>query len=702
VFNRGKTTLTSYCLLIPCMVFLPAAASAEEATRLGTVTVTGEIIEEDNSYQLDTEEVAGIAPDAATLLHKVPGANINRNGALTGIAQYRGLFGDRVNIKVNGITVQEGCSNSMDPPLSFIPGTQLDDIEVIRGIAPVSSGLETLGGTMRATSIRPAFGSGDDMESHGSLRLSGATVNDAGAAGVMAGLANRTHRIHVAGSREAGDDIEFNGGTIRPSEHDRNSYALGYGFRQADHEVALDVTRIDTGSTGTPSLPMDIEVSDADMVSGEYTGYIGAHAVHGQLFYTDVHHKMTNYLLRPDPGVNKKRRNTADGTGSGFRLDVGRMLAGGDLLVGLDGQLAGHDSVITDPDNPMFRVVNFNDAERNLLGVFTEWQGALGADWGSELGLRLNRVRMDAGDISHSMAGMPTPAGAALASLRDAFNGADRSRNDTNLDWVARFTRPLSSATEFEIGLARKTRSPSYQERYLWVPLEATGGLADGNNYIGDINLDPEVSRQVELALNMESARAYFEPRIFYRDVSDYIQGVPSTNADANTVSMMSPLNKPALQYANVDATLYGADAAWGVMLTEHWSLGGIASYVRGKRDDISDNLYRIAPLNGTLGLTYAENPWDVTVEGVFYYRQDKVSATNGESPSGGYALMNLYGKYRVQRNLRLSGGIGNVFDRKYAAHVSGINRAAGSDVALFERVPGEGRNVYLAMQLDW
>jgi iron complex outermembrane receptor protein len=154
------------------------------------------------------------------------------------------------------------------------------------------------------------------MESHGSLRLSGATVNDAGAAGVMAGLANRTHRIHVAGSREAGDDIEFNGGTIRPSEHDRNSYALGYGFRQADHEVALDVTRIDTGSTGTPSLPMDIEVSDADMVSGEYTGYIGAHAVHGQLFYTDVHHKMTNYLLRPDPGVNKKRRNTADGTGS--------------------------------------------------------------------------------------------------------------------------------------------------------------------------------------------------------------------------------------------------------------------------------------------------------------------------------------------------------------------------------------------------
>ena len=112
----------------------------------------------------------------------------------------------------------------MDPPLSYIPGTQLDNIEVIRGIAPVSSGLETLGGTLRATSIRPAFGNTDDMEAHGSLRLSGATVNDSGAAGVLAGVANRTHRMHLAGSREVGDDIEFNGGTIRPSEHERDNY----------------------------------------------------------------------------------------------------------------------------------------------------------------------------------------------------------------------------------------------------------------------------------------------------------------------------------------------------------------------------------------------------------------------------------------------------------------------------------------------
>jgi len=691
MFARIKNSLLVVSACLPAMSWPLFAVSAEEATRLGTVTVTGEALEEDNSYRVETFEAPGIVPDTARLLQRVPGADVNRNGVLTGIAQYRGMYADRVNVKINGITIPGGGPNGMDTPLSYIPGTQLESIEVIRGIAPVSSGLETLGGTIRASSARPDFGSGDSMEAHGSLNLSGATVNDSFALGVLAGLASRAHRLHVAGSRERGDDIEFDGGTIRPGEHDRDNYSLGYGFKQSGHEFALDFTHNDTGRTGTPSLPMDIQVIDTDIVRGEYEGVVGDNLVHGQLYYTDVYHTMANYLLRPQPMMGK-RRTTATGTGGGFRLDVGRGLGNGELLFGIDGQLADHDAVIKNPDMAMFRVVNFNDVERDLVGIFGEWNGGLTGEWDSEFGLRVNQVRMDAGLVDHHMAGMNVNIG----NLRDNFNNADRSETDTNVDWVARFIRPLSSVMGVEVGFARKTRAPTYQERYLWVPLQSTGGLADGNVYIGDINLDPEVSHQVELALNMATSNAYFEPRIFYRDVSDYIQGVPATNPDALA------LNPNTLQFANVDATFYGADAAWGYSIDNHWSLGGIISYVRGKRDDISDDLYRIAPLNGTLGLNYDAGSWDVTAEGVFYDSQDKVSATNSESPSSGYALMNLYGKYRVKKNVSLSGGVGNVFDRGFAPHVTGVNRAGGSDVAIGERVPGDGRNFYLAMRLDW
>ena len=87
--------------LLP-MIWPIAALSAEAATRLDVVTVTGEIEEEENSYTVETNDVPGIVPDAAALLHSVPGANINRNGVLTGIAQYRGMYADRVNVKING------------------------------------------------------------------------------------------------------------------------------------------------------------------------------------------------------------------------------------------------------------------------------------------------------------------------------------------------------------------------------------------------------------------------------------------------------------------------------------------------------------------------------------------------------------------------------------------------------------------------
>ncbi len=64
--------------------------------------------------------------------------------------------------------------------------------------------------------------------------------------------------------------------------------------------------------------------------------------------------------------------------------------------------------------------------------------------------------------------------------LRDSFNNAQRNQDDDNVDLVARAWYAASDNSSWYLGLARKNRSPSYQERYLWLPLEATGGLADG------------------------------------------------------------------------------------------------------------------------------------------------------------------------------------------------------------------------------
>jgi len=109
--------------------------------------------------------------------------------------------------------------------------------------------------------------------------------------------------------------------------------------------------------------------------------------------------------------------------------------------------------------------------------------------------------------------------------------------------------------------------------------------------------------------------------------------------------------NPAALQFANVDATLYGADAPWRLTLNDNWRIDGVVSYVRGKRADISDNLYRIAPLNGRVTLTYRKNRWWAATEGVAYADQNKVSKTNNDSKSDGYALMGVKAGIELARH---------------------------------------------------
>ena len=564
-------TLATLLLLSPC-----ASAETEEARQLPEMTVQGETPAGPAIFPIDLQQAPLTTADSAALLERAPGANVNRNGPLTGIAQYRGMYADQINVLVNGIHINTGGPNGMDPPLSYIPRAQLESLEVIRGIAPVSSGLETIGGTMKATARTSHFSSSDSFTPSADLSLGGATVDSSYSVGAFGALANRNHRLHAYGSREKGDDFEFPDGKVRPSEYDRKNGGIGYGFQDNGHEIGLNYRHNRTDDTGTPSLPMDIDYIDTDILESEYSGAFGAYDVHGQVFYNDVDHKMNNYSLRNPPMPMRTRQNKSSSDGLGYRLDVGFALASGRLLLGTDGQLDKHDATVTDPiNNPNFRVQAYNNVKRNGYGVFAEWDGSIASDWEMQLGGRYTRVESSSGDVSHFMAGMNP----AINSLQTQFNTADKDNNQNNVDLVAKFDHAYTSELGFNIEAGIKNRAPSYQQLYLWVPLQSTNGLADGHNYVGDLDLDKETAYEAGLGLDWNAPRGYVSPRIFYRYVNDYIQGTPATDP---TVIMVSTANGDPnpLQWSNVDAKLYGIDMNWGATLNSHWSLDGVISYV--------------------------------------------------------------------------------------------------------------------------
>ncbi|MGB7214969.1 MAG: TonB-dependent receptor, partial [Gammaproteobacteria bacterium] len=193
----------------------------------------------------------------------------------------------------------------------------------------------------------------------------------------------------------------------------------------------------------------------------------------------------------------------------------------------------------------------------------------------------------------------------------------------------------------------------------------------------------------------------WIAPQVFYKHIDGYIQGVPSQDPVANAVATMMT-GRSALEFANTDAKLYGLDAAWGVYLTDTLTLEGVLGVVRGRRTDVDDHLYRIAPPNARLALTHDAERWSATVESVLYAAQTRTSAYNDEGPTPGYGVLNAAATWRFREGLALHARVSNLLDKRYRDHLGGINRATNSDVPIGERLFGPGRTFQVGIDVSW
>jgi len=684
--NFCKTTAMAAVLLLPVVVVAqePAgrgATDVDEVIVIGRSVATGLAqIEVDREMLVDT----------ATVLKDIPGANVNANGPITGIAQYRGMYGDRISVVIDHLGVVSGGPNAMDAPLSYVSPMITEELSVIRGIPGVSLAPESIGGHVSTTLSRGEFSKAGSALSGfvGSRYSANGNVNTS--AGRLT-LANDSHKVSLVAELDDGDTISTPVGEIRPSQLHRERSDLSYAFSGDRISALLFAGRLDTDDTGTPALPMDIRFIDTNLAGAQATVELSESAsLEARIAWNDVEHLMDNFGLRQAPMPPMHRQNFTTGTGTQASLATAIALSGSTLKIGIDVTTADHDATITNPNNAMFRVDNFVDVERDVSSIFAEWQRN-GEHGDIEIGLRAKRVETTSGEVG--AAGMMGDMGANVALLADAFNQADRSKSWSSIDAVLKYRWLVESGTEWRFEVGSKTRAPSYQELYLWLPLQATGGLADGRSYIGDLDLDEERSNEITIGFGKDVGRFTISPQVFFKRVDGYIQGVPSTNMVANMVSQMMSGN-PALQFSNVDAEIYGADLAWKYELSEQWYLDGIASWARGKRRDVKDNLYRLAPPNASVGVTWENAGLSVTTELVAYAKQDKVSVYNNEQRTPGYELVNATLIWNATDSLRVEARVDNLLDETYQDHVAGINRAGGSDIPVGERLYGAERTL--------
>jgi len=625
-------------------------------------------------------------PDAASLIRNLPGAAVVRNGPQTGIVQLRGLSGDRVAVRVDGMTITPACPNHMDPPLHYADAGAGDLMEMFAGISPVSEGGDHIGGSLSLARPQPEFSEDGTPAFHGKLGASFLGSQDASMLSADLGYARGDAAVGYRGSAASAGDLRFPGGSVSDSGYETTSHGIQGAWRTKSGFLAVDAGLSATRDAGTPALPMDMIEDDAWKFGFSQQQEFGWGRLESRLYVHDIQHLMDNFTLRPAaPGTAMYAPSSS--RDYGWRSDV--LLPRGDhkLRAGIDLHRNEFDAEQVAAATGMRRDT-FADDVRSRAGAYLDWERRWGDPWTSRIGIRGDMVSSDAGAVANAI--LPPSAAMRKMILNDqaTFNSADRSFTDVLVDAVSAIRFEPDEKSAIELAVAVKNRAPSLVERYLWTPLNASAGFADGRTYLGNLGLDPETA--VQIALGMERSGTAWNAKLtpFYQSVSDYIQGMPTSRTDA--------AGKPVLQYQNIGrAELYGFEISGGYDITREWSLDSSLSYVRGRNKETGDDLYRIAPLRGIVDLTWHRESWEGHLECVWADAQNRVSDVQGETRSPGFAVFNLRFAKTFMKTLRAEAGVENLLDKRYADHLGGVNRVTGGDLATGERIPSAGRFAY-------
>lgn len=718
-----------------CLAYAPNAF-AVETTELPDIIVTAEKLRPPVSYsQLDRSSLLRLpadTSDTAKLLEGQPGVSLYAAGGVSGIPVIHGMADDRVRVKVDGMDLISACANHMNSPLSYIDPAKVGSAKLYAGIAPVSAGGDSIAGTILVDSKAPEFAvdnqntllkgqAGAFLRSNSraqgghvsvtlaseqlSARYTGSTVR---AGNFRAGSSFKAPGISLnslANVFVAGDEVAS-------TQYQASNQALDIALRSERHLLELKLGLQSIPYQGFANQYMDMLKNDSRQLNLNYTGQYDWGALQIRAYGEHTRH----YMNKLEATLSKTQvlgmPMDTDGKNRGLLIKADVVLSDRDLLkTGVDYQRYRlNDWWSPAPPSAMMSpntFWNINNGQRDRLGFFAEWEANWSEHWLSELGLRAETVKMDTGTVqgySTMMYGNPL----LTASIPGAFNMANRQRTDNNLDVTALARYLPDERKTFEFGFAQKTRSPNLYERYAWstnnaMAMHMTNWFGDGNGYVGNLNLKPEVARTLSASASWHDASG-FEVKVmpYYTHVQNYIDAVrcPVRAGTACTAANQTATSGFVnLQFFNQSARLLGADMSARLPVGDgNWTSTAVLSYVSGKNTTTGDNLYHIMPLNAKLALEHRSGNWTNRVEAQWVSAKTQVQAVRNELATGGYSLMNWHSRYEWKA-LSFDVGIENLFNRYYANPMGGSYM--GQLPAVYgTSMPGMGRSINTSLNV--
>jgi iron complex outermembrane receptor protein len=742
--------------LAAAIAALPYAVQAQ--TALSTIVVTGS--KEDAAARVDTPTLQSLRPatsDTASLLRDVPGVSLYGAGAVSSLPAIHGLADERLRLTVDGMDLYAACPNHMNTPLSYIDPTHVGALKVWAGIAPVSAGGDSIGGTIAVESTPPVFAQpGEKSLFTGEVGAFYRSNGNASGGNLAAAYATEAMSLAYRGAMAEADDYKAGGDFKNYSFTGRAGHTLGFdevgstayktrnhqllaAFKSGAHLFDLKVDIQDMPYQLYPNQRMDMLDNESTKINLHYAGGFAWGKLDARVYHEEVDHYM-------DFGADKRYWYGSASGGPGALNGNPCSPIGPNCAAGMpmytasktDGAKVQADVALTQKD--LLRIGaeliryrlddwwppsgasmwpgtfwNIRDGERDRMALFGEWEARLAPQWLTLAGLRYEHVTTNAGAASGY--NQNTNGMAPMMNWQkrdgDAFNARDHKRSFDNWDMTLLAKYTPSAIQEIEFGFAHKERAPSLYELYPWSTWQMAALMnnfvGDGNGYVGNLDLKKEKANTLSATFDWHAQdRAWeFKATPFYTRVTDYIDAV-QWNATTNAPQTPLLTNRfTVLKYMNQNARLYGLDLSGKLPLGKtgfgEFGLKGLLNYTHGKNTDTHDALYNIMPLNAKLTLTHKLGGWDNALEVVMVKGKSDVSDVRNEIKTPGYSLVNLRASY-AWKQARVDFGIENLFDRLYYLPTGGAYVGQGTTMTnpalpnypqWGAAVPGPGRSLY-------
>lgn len=591
----------------------------------------------------------------------------------------------------NGIKIEGGCPNRMDPVASHVEMENVRKIEIVKGPYLLRYG-PVFGAMINIQTVQPEPAYTPVV--HGEV-LYGFESNwngQRGFARIYGGGNGISFNVSGGykgyGSYTAGNDQQFSTSFKKANLNAAMGFELG-----RDHRLTMGYMYDQGCDVMFPALPMDERSDNTNLFSAGYqSGLLGQRfrGIEAQFFYSYVNHLMDN--------LDRPAAKTMQAATSVIAITTGGKLQG-TLKFGHAKILTGFDfeHIYKNGEKKMTMIMDmggliststkltsiWQQAQTNNLGWFAEFQHPIGKT-SFILATRVDFNQANAND-----------------TFRLVKNGVDYynelGSTFLNFSFGAGIKLPLSRQFALSLSLGRGVRSPSILERYIkLLPVQF-----DPYDYLGNPQLKPEKNHQVDISAEYtHEILGRFSGGIFFSLMTDYIIG------EVLPPSVIKPSSQGVSgvkQYNNIDyAYLTGFEFSWITPADYPWvvTLNVAATYgtnpkavkylvsggqVVGQESVANDPLPEIPPLEGSIGFSwkFLKSRLIPRLTVRLVSDQNRVSEAFDEQTTPGFMTAALSVVYNPCRFATLTAGIENIINNSYYEHLN--RRIIGSNTPLYE-----------------